>query len=167
MTLHKVINAKLILSLIVILFLDSCVTNQYIPVEKVEIIDAAGLGQKIIYNKSRQWFSEHYVSGESVVDYEDAAAGTVIGKGYSSIGSDFLGVIGYKIRYSIRVDTKDGKLRVTTKVLQHLNSDNSSIYDISFVTKSREDLAQKHLSEIVSSLKQYVTNPQAGSSSNW
>ncbi|MDZ4288983.1 MAG: DUF4468 domain-containing protein, partial [Prosthecobacter sp.] len=101
------------------LLLPSCVTQPTVPVETTEVVEVSGQGQRAIYDKSRQWFSEYFVSGESVVDYEDPQAGTIIGKGVGKIGTYPLGIIEYNIKYTLRIDTKDGRFKVSAKVLQH------------------------------------------------
>jgi hypothetical protein len=144
----------------------SCTMEQYAPVQRSEVISAPNQSQKSIYNKSRQWFSEYFVSGKSVVDYEDAQAGTIIGNGFAKIGSDPLGIIQYNINYSIRVDTKDGRLKVTTNVIKHSNTDSQHpTYDVVMVPQSRKDMAERHISSVIENLKAYVAS--RGSSSNW
>src|ERR1700742_4390947 len=80
-----------------------CATQPYVPVETTEVIDLPGQKQRDIYNKSRQWFSQYFVSGKSVVDYESPEAGTIIGNGIATIGSDPFGIIKYNIHYNIRL----------------------------------------------------------------
>jgi hypothetical protein len=148
------------------LILSGCGMQQFSPVENSVVVTSSGKSQRAIFNKSRQWFSEYFVSGESVVDYESAEAGTIIGNGVAKIGSDPLGVIRYNIHYTIRIDTKDGRFKVTTKVVKHTNTDSRSTYDVNHVTPGRNDLAAKHLAGVVESVKQYV-NGGGGGSSNW
>lgn len=58
-----------------------CQTTQYKPVEVTDVVNIPNQSQEEIYNKTRQWFSQYFVSGESVVDYEDPKTGTIIGNG--------------------------------------------------------------------------------------
>ena len=139
--------------------------ERHTPVESSSVVTASGKSQRAIYNKARQWFSEYFVSGESVVDYESPEAGTIIGNGIGNIGSDPLHIIKYRVHYTVRIDTKDGRFKVTTKVLKHTNSDSRSTYDVSHIPASRATMADKHIAEIVESLRQYVNG--SGGGSNW
>ena len=146
-------------SLVSGLLCSSCTVQQYSPVQKEQVINASGQSQREIYNKSRQWFSHYFVSGKSVVDYEDPQSGSIIGNGISKIGSDPFGIIQYNIRYTIRVDTKDGRFKVTTNVIEHTNLDNQRPeYNAGVVSKSRDDMASKHIQEVVNNLKNYVSS---------
>ena len=88
--------------------LSGCVTTQpYVPQEIVEVVEIPGKSKDEIFTKSRQWFSQYFVSGESVVDYEDQAAGTIIGNGIAGLGYDPFGIVHYDIHYNIRIDIKD------------------------------------------------------------
>ena len=158
---------KILIALATITFLSvSCTMEQYSPVQRAEVISAPNQSQKALYNKSRQWFSEYFVSGKSVVDYEDAQAGTIIGNGFAKIGSDPFGIIQYNINYSIRVDTKDGRLKVTTNVIKHSNTDSQQpTYDVSIVPQSRKDMANQHISSVIENLKGYVASRRTPS--NW
>jgi hypothetical protein len=148
-------------------FLASCTLPQYSPVEATEVINVGNQKQRDIYNRSRQWFSQYFVSGESVVDYEDPEAGTIIGNGVAKVGSDPFGIIRYNIHYNIRIDTKDGRFKVTTKIIKHTNSDNERTYDVAYVPKSREDMAARHIAKVVGDIKSYVSSAQMGSAANW
>ena len=150
----------------VTLLLSGCGMQQATPLENSTVVTASGKSQRAIYNKARQWFSEYFVSGESVVDYESAEAGTIIGNGMAKIGADPIGLIRYNIHYSIRVDTKDRRFKVTTKVAKHTNTDHRQTYDVNYVTPARNEMASKHLAGVVENLKQYV-NGGGGASSNW
>lgn len=158
---------RLAFALITSLALTHCAMPQYSPVESAKVVAAPGWKQKPLFQKSRQWFSEYFVSGESVVDYEDVEAGTIIGKGIGTIGSDPLGIIQYRIHYTVRIDTKDGRLRVTTKIIKHTNTDHQRTYDVGHVPKGREDKAIRHMAEIVNNIEKYVTSGAQSASSDW
>lgn len=134
-----------------------CATQPYVPIETTEVVDLPGQKQRDIYNKSRQWFSQYFVSGKSVVDYESAEAGTIIGNGIATIGSDPFAVIKYNIHYNIRLDMRDEKLRVVTRIVKHTNTDNKSTYDVTYATEDRNAKAKAHVSTIVADIKKYVS----------
>lgn len=134
-----------------------CAMQPVVPVEATETISIPGQSQRDIYKKSRQWFSQYFVSGKSVVDYENPEAGTIIGNGIAKIGST-MGVVVNEIHYNIRIDTKDEKFRVVTKIIKHTNTDSSSTYDVGYVTSERNADALAHVATIVANIKKYVTD---------
>ncbi len=150
-----------------ILLATGCVTPQYKPIETTNIIELPNYDQKTIYNKTRQWFSQYFVSGKSVVDYEDPEAGTIIGNGIARIGADPFGLIQYKIKYNVRIDTKDGKFRALTNIIEHTNTDSNITYTVVNVSKNREADAIKHVNKIVSDIENYVTDKKLDSKSDW
>ena len=160
------IKAISILALTSALMFTGCVTQKHIPVELTSVVTVAGQSKKVIYNKTRQWFSQYFVSGKSVVDYENPESGTIIGNGRANIGSDPFGIIQYLIEYNIKIDVKDNKFRVLTKITKHIN-DGSTVYDAGYVTKDRSDLAEKHVQTIVNNIKAYVTNKKNDNKSDW
>jgi hypothetical protein len=139
----------------------------YKPVEVTEVVNIPGQSQEEIYNKTRQWFSQYFVSGESVVDYEDPKAGTIIGNGIADNGTDFMGIIRYSFKYNVRIDTKDGRFRAITKIVEHTNTDTSKSYTASYVTDERSAAAEQKVKEIVSNIESYVTSERHDSKSSW
>ncbi|KJV38185.1 DUF4468 domain-containing protein [Acinetobacter brisouii] len=116
------------------LVLGGCATTQNPPsapakFEKIYAID--GLNQSQIYDGARQWFAIAFRSANAVIQYEDKATGTIIGKGnmqYPCTGFECMGMTGKEhVDFTVRVDTKDGKIRVGYEDLvysapAHLNS---------------------------------------------
>lgn len=138
-------------------------TQSYTPVVVTNIVDIEK-SQSEIYNKARQWFSEYFVSGESVIDYEDSATGTIIGNGVADIGTDPFGFIKYKIHFSIRVDTKDGKFKTEYKINKHTNSDSTNgTYNVLSVSEGRNNLAKQEVEKITANLESYLKQ----GASNW
>jgi hypothetical protein len=135
-----------------------CAMQPVVPVDVTETISIPGQRQGEIYKKTRQWFSQYFVSGKSVVDYENPEAGTIIGNGIAKIGSDTLGIIRYEIHYNIRIDIKDEKFRAITKIIKHTNTDSNSTYDVNYVTAERNADALAHVATIVDNIKKYVTD---------
>lgn len=142
-----------------------CAMQPYVPIETSEVVDLPGQKQRDIYNKTRQWFSQYFVSGESVVDYESPETGTIIGNGVATIGTDPLGLITHRIHYNIRIDTKDDKLRAVTKIIKHTNTDSTSTYDVGYLSEERNAKARAHVSTIVADIKKYVAERK--DDSNW
>jgi hypothetical protein len=161
----NVINTVVVL--MGMLFVSGCAMKQYKPVEVESVVNIPSLDQKVIYNKARQWFSQYFVSGKSVVDYENPEEGTIIGNGVANIGSDPFGMIQYNIKYNVRIDTKDGKFRALTKINEHTNTDSSSTYTVSYIGNERSNDAINHVAKIVSDIESYVNNKKLDTSSEW
>ncbi|MFC1751194.1 DUF4468 domain-containing protein [Pseudomonadota bacterium] len=158
---------KGVLVLACVLTIAGCATQQFKPVETTNVVNVPSQGQKEIYNKARQWFSQYFVSGKSVVDYENQEEGTIIGNGIANIGSDPFGLIQYKIKYNIRIDTKEGKFRALTKINEHTNTDSKSTYSVSYVSKEREADAINHVNTIVADIESYLNDKKLDSKSEW
>lgn len=143
-------------------------TTRYVPVEVAKVINVPDKSQREIYDKARQWFSHYFVSGKSVVDYEDANAGVIIGNGKADIGADFMGVVTYGIDYTIRVETRDGRLRVLTNVIKHTNSDTTNgTYDVATPSADRVNRAKQHVDSIAANIEKYVNSNTHGASADW
>lgn len=160
-------SALTIAALAVSLSLAGCATTEYKAVEVTSVVNVPNQDQKALFKKTRQWFSQYFVSGESVVDYEDPESGTIIGNGIANIGSDPFGIIQYKIKYNVRIDTKDNKFRALTKIIEHTNTDSKSTYTVSYVSKERIADAEKQVNEIVKDIETYVTNKKLDNKANW
>lgn len=143
------------LSLIAISGCQSTPTTMYQPIELTEVVDIPNQSQEEIYNKARQWFSQYFVSGKSVVDYEDKKEGVIIGNGIANNGS-MMGLIKYEFYYNIRIDTKDGKFRALTTITKHTNTDSNSTYDAVAVDQERINASKQKINELITQLKDYI-----------
>ena len=125
------------ITLSIALILTGCATTEYKAVEIESIVNVPNQDQKSLFKKTRQWFSQYFVSGESVIDYEDQESGTIIGNGIASNGADSFGIISYGFKYNIRIDTKDNKFRALTKiyVLIHIVNTFTFLFDFRNVQK--------------------------------
>jgi hypothetical protein len=144
-----------------------CATKPFVPTESSSVVDVSGISQKQLFERTRQWFSQYFVSGKSVVDYENREIGTIIGNGIAEIGSDPIGIIKYRIHYNIKIETKDGKFRATTTTLKHTNTDTSSTYDVNQISPDREEMAAAHIGKIVANIRAYVVNQGGSGKSDW
>ena len=73
-------------------FVVGCAMQPFVPTEATEVVDFPGQKQRDIYNKTRQWFSQYFVSGKSVVDYENPATLQLV------LESESVAVIGKPVR---------------------------------------------------------------------
>lgn len=161
----RTIRNVILVSFISLLF--GCATQQkFESTEIKQVVEVGNKDKETIFNSARQWFSEYFVSGKSVVDYEDKKEGVIIGNGIATIGTGPLGLIEYKIKYQVRVDTKDSKFRASTKVIEHMNSDTKSTYSVYSVSTERANNAEAHVKKIISELESYVSN-NTSAQGNW
>lgn len=109
------------------LALSGCATAPQQPVEPVKfekVYQMEGLNQSQVYDGARQWFATAFRSANAVIQYEDKATGSIIGKGntqYRCSGfADCMTVTsGDRVDFTVRVDTKDGRMRVSYDNLTH------------------------------------------------
>jgi len=103
------------------LLLTGCATTPSVPLEPVKlenIYTIDNLKQDQIYDGVRQWFATAFKSSKSVIQYEDKKAGTIIGKANTpyfcgGVAECLFGTPNDVLEFTIRVDTKDGRVRVT------------------------------------------------------
>ncbi|WP_202740557.1 DUF4468 domain-containing protein [Acinetobacter sp. 'aerobic (ED)'] len=109
------------------LVLTGCATTPQKPAEPVKfekIYQIDGLNQAQVYDGARQWFATAFRSANAVIQYEDKTTGSIIGKGnmaYRCSGfADCMTVTaGDRVDFTVRVDTKDGRMRVGYDNLTH------------------------------------------------
>ncbi|RYL22178.1 DUF4468 domain-containing protein [Acinetobacter piscicola] len=109
------------------LALSGCATTPQQPAEPVKfekVYQIEGLNQSQIYDGARQWFATTFRSANAVIQYEDKTTGSIIGKGnmqYRCSGfADCMTVTtGDRVDFTVRVDTKDGRMRVSYDDLVH------------------------------------------------
>lgn len=94
------------------------------PVKFEKVYEMGGLTQAQIYDGARQWFATAFRSANAVIQYEDKATGSIIGKGnmpYRCAGfADCMLVTGGdRVDFTVRVDTKDNRMRVSYENLVH------------------------------------------------
>lgn len=141
-------------------------TTPYKPNDIEVIVPVDNMTQDELYRKARQWFSQTFVSGKSVVDYEDATAGTIIGNGVTtSAGTISLGLIKTGFKYNLRVDTKDGRFRVLTTITEFTNTDSTNgTYKVQ-ASEARAKEAESYINALVEDLRKYVLQQQKAT--NW
>jgi len=149
---------------ILILILSGCMSPPkqhpiYEPIEIVEIIEIPNEEKEDIYNKARQWFSQYFVSGESVIDYEDKKEGVIIGNGISNNGSNSqMGMVisKFSFEYTIRIDTKDNKFKTTITVTNHKYTIQGKTYTNKNVNPTLIESSKKEAKLITKKIKEYI-----------
>lgn len=74
------------------------------------VIEAPGLNKKQIYDKALEWMAKTFVSANEVIQLKDSDNGKIIGRGITEFTN---GTATIPCEYSITIETKDGKCRVT------------------------------------------------------
>lgn len=159
----KIIKRTSILVFIA-LILSGCMSTQqqhpiYRPVEIVEVINVQNKSKEEIYNATRQWFSQYFVSGESVIDYEDKKEGVIIGNGISNNGSNSqMGIVisKFSFEYTIRIDTKDNKFKTTITVTNHKYTIQGKTDTNKNVNPTLIESSKKEAKLITNKIKEYI-----------
>lgn len=91
-------------------------------ITRVTVIDSIPKSKEQIYVTVNDWFARSFNDGKSVIQLNDKDAGVIIGKGYiSNMGStmSFASNADISADVIIRVDMKDGRMRITTSIQKY------------------------------------------------
>jgi hypothetical protein len=115
------------------------------PVQLETVYTADGFTQTEIYDSVRQWFALVFRSANAVIQYEDKSTATIIGKGsvpYTCVkGIECVyGTDKDRLEFTIRVDTKDGKLKVTYENLVYYRPAHIGEFSGSYYKESRTNI---------------------------
>ena len=111
-------STKLIFGML-FLFLLGCAGLQ--PITNADrtfeiVVNAPGYSKEQIFNGTKIWIAENFNSAKAVLEYEDRVAGVLIGNGiipYPCRGLECIGREDWKVPFTMRVDIKDQKFRLT------------------------------------------------------
>jgi len=81
-----------------------------------KIVEAPGHSKEQIFYGTKIWIAENFKSAKAVLEYENKEAGTIIGNGvisYPCSGIDCIAKADWKVPFTMRVDIKDQKYRLT------------------------------------------------------
>ena len=106
----------------------SCVTTMpnFASVDDLtirKIANVPGLSKNQLFDKSKIWLAENFVSSQDVIQYENKEDGIIVGKGSiphyrtTLIGPVRVGNLGF----TLVINTKDNKIRVTIKDIHVMN----------------------------------------------
>jgi len=88
------------------------------------VADVPGFSKDQLFDKAKIWLAENFASSQDVIQYENQEKGTIIGKGsiphYRAPGLGMLVRVG-DLRFTIVINTKDDKIRVTIKDIYVMN----------------------------------------------
>ena len=103
------------------------------------VVEAPGYSKEQIFNGTKIWIAENFKSAKAVLEYENKDTGTIIGNGiisYPCSGLEYIAKADWKVPFTMRVDIKDQKFRLTFSNL-HLSWPPS--YNTTFGVQSGHD----------------------------
>jgi hypothetical protein len=106
------------LSISILLFV-GCIEIEPIPEQDKSfesVYQIPNSSKDTIYNNTRIWMAENFRSSKDVIDYENKEEGILIGNGsmaYPHRGLTSLGSAIAKVSFSMRVDMKNDKFKLT------------------------------------------------------
>jgi hypothetical protein len=83
----------------------------------VIFVDSA-ITKEVLFQKSRQWFAESFISAEAVIDNEDKAEGVIYGKGKIAMDKNGDGYVAFRIE----IRCKNGKIKYIINDFTHKNA---------------------------------------------
>lgn len=99
-------------------------TKQSMP-DITQIIEVPNKSKDQIFEDSKIWIAQSFKSANNVIQYADKDTGSIIGKGNIQYPCDGLidcGAFGNdKVNFTIKIDTKDNKARVTINDVTRTN----------------------------------------------
>ena len=105
---------KKLLSISIALFIIGCAAMTKVDLPKedlmVQRVLEVELNQAEIYARSLEWMAKTFVDSKEVVEVKDRENGRIIGKGLTSFTNV---IVKIPCRYTITIEAKDGKARVT------------------------------------------------------
>lgn len=98
------------------------------PLEYQKVIEVPGASASEIYNRSRTWFAEAFVDSGAVLEIEDKATFLLMGKGKTPC-SHHPSTLGIRdpgsLRFTIKVEAKDGRARISLARFDHSSETDS------------------------------------------
>ncbi|BFM60404.1 DUF4468 domain-containing protein [Acinetobacter baumannii] len=99
-------------------------TQQAMP-EISQVIEVPNKSKDQIFEDSKIWIAQSFKSANNVIQYADKSTGSIIGKGniqYPCDGFIDCGAFGNdRVNFTIKIDTKDSKARVTINDVTRTN----------------------------------------------
>ncbi len=83
----------------------------------VQVFEAPGADKADVFRAGRQWIAENFRSAKAVIEYESAADGTIIGKGFipypCASGWECVAKPDWTVPFTLRFEAKDQRFRLT------------------------------------------------------
>ncbi|CAM0689807.1 MULTISPECIES: DUF4468 domain-containing protein [Acinetobacter calcoaceticus/baumannii complex] len=166
---------KKLIFLIFCLFSISTFAQQVKISEYVEVVDLPNMSKNQIFNTSKIWIAKSFKSSNSVIQYEDSATGTIVGKGNMQFPCQGTwSCMAHKddiLVFTIKIDTKDNKARISfNDMTMKINTKGATKFvaigqEIQTVPEKDNDVIQLGLKNIVQDFKNGIHTES--SDSNW
>lgn len=162
---------KFLPAVILAMSLAGCAGMQPVPeTEKTvtKVIETPGQSKEKLYTATRLWFAESFKSSKDVIDLDDKEQGIIIGKGNTKFpcqGLDCVARGDWRLKFTMRVDMKDEKMRVTFNNIgvswpaSASGGIFSPAYDGPINTMGDMQKAKPELEKIADSLTASIANP--------
>ncbi len=149
-------------------------TQQAMP-EIAQVIEVPNKSKDQIFEDSKIWIAQSFKSANNVIQYADKSTGSIIGKGniqYPCDGFIDCGAFGNdKVNFTIKIDTKENKARVTINDVTRTNLTyvQGGINNIGkevpiTIVQHQQKIAAK-LNDVIEQYKKSITTNQ--SNNNW
>ena len=112
------------LTLFLIIGLIGCAGLQQVKQEDLTIqrvVEVSDYTKHQVYDQCKIWIAENFRSAKAVIEHDDRENCTLIGNGiikYPCSGIECIAKSDWKVHFTMRIDTKDGKFRQTFSNLQ-------------------------------------------------
>lgn len=136
-----------------------------------KVYDVPGMTKDRIYDKSRIWIAKNFRSSKAVIEYENKETGVIVGNGITNYPvSGFMSAVaheGWQVRFNMKEDMKDNKIRVTYENLTLLlpASKYSGPAEVPVSSQSDIDALRSVLLSFSDQMVQYVRSSK--DTDNW
>lgn len=96
--------------------IDELPTNDQGELEYKNVVELGELSKKAVYSKSKIWLSEVIKSSSDAIDLDDQDSGTIVVNTNSEITIGSLAKFQSTVFYTIKIECKDNKLRLTINI---------------------------------------------------
>jgi hypothetical protein len=100
------------------------------------VVQVDGTSKNDLYKRGKTWFINTFSSSENVIEYEDKEEGIIMGKGLFPVKANM--VSAGHVRFTIKIEFKDGRYRYTLTDFWHTGEYDSS-YDSNTVGDLKEE----------------------------
>lgn len=115
---------KIIMMLLALSILSGCagmkpLTEEQKTIQRVVVVE--GVTKDVIFEGVKMWIAENFRSAKAVLEYQDKESGRIIGNGkmdYPCSGIECVAKSDWDVLFTMRVDVKDGKFRLSFTNLQ-------------------------------------------------
>lgn len=170
---------KIIVATVISLGLVGCMTpmtptQQAMP-EISQVIEVPNKTKDQIFEDSKIWIAQSFKSANNVIQYSDKSTGSIIGKGnipYPCDGFIDCGAFGNdKVNFTIKIDTKENKARVTINDVTRTNltyvqgAINNIGKDVPITIVQHQQKIAVKLNNVIEQYKTAITSKQTNQ--NW